>query len=68
MVQFHVLVFISSFYRIHPGVSHGVTFLIPNHIGVCHWKILIETATDSFKNTASKLPMNCKPTIYKVTS
>ncbi len=35
-------------YRIHPGVSHGVTFnLIPNWIGFCHGQILIETATYS---------------------
>ncbi len=35
-------------YRLHPGVSHGVTFkLIPNRIGFCHGQISIETATYS---------------------
>ena len=35
-------------YRIHPGVSHDVTFnLIPNRIGFCHGQILIEPATYS---------------------
>ncbi len=37
-------------YRIHPGVSHGVTFnLIPNRMGFCHGQISIETATYSYK-------------------
>ncbi len=54
MVQFRVLVFISSLssnftYQIHPDVSRGVTSkLIPNHIGFCQGHILIETATYSY--------------------